>query len=115
MNMRRNIAIIILAIGCLLFVLHPSTLNAVFALIFLGLLPGTSVSIPFWIMLPATLCIAFVLVRWIMHQPMYIGSLETQEKTARTLARKNVAKKVAKHRATQRPIVASTKKHYRAV
>lgn len=115
-GLRRYIILTILVCGTLALITHPAFLGVIFGFLFLGIIPGTSFSIPFWIMLPASLLIGFLAVHWIMHQPMYIGSMEYQEKTARALARKNVAKKIAKHRASLQPkTVATPKKQYRTV
>lgn len=70
--------------------------GALFALVFLGAIPGTNFSIP-----PAIMMIAYPLaiiaaLTWLARQPLYIGSQEKQEKTARAVARKRVAKKTSK-------------------
>lgn len=113
-GLRRIIAITLLICAALALITHPAFMGVIFELVFLGIIPGTALSIPFWIMLPASVLIGFLAIRWIMGQPMYIGNLEHQEKTARALARKNVAKKVAKHRATSKGKASTTaKKQYR--
>lgn len=73
---------------------QPAFFNAFLALLFLGIVPGTNIQIPFWIMLIVLFGGGFILIRWLGSQPLYIGSLAKQEKTAKQLARKKVAKKV---------------------
>jgi hypothetical protein len=69
---------------------QPRIENAMLALIFLGMIPGTSISIPSWIMFLVSIVGIVTAVRWISGQPLFIGSREYQEKLARQLARKKV-------------------------
>lgn len=71
-------------------------LGALFALVFLGAIPGTDFSIPPAIMMIAYPLAIIVVLIWLARQPLYIGSQEKQEKTARAVARKRVAKKTTK-------------------
>jgi hypothetical protein len=92
-------AVIILAL-LILFNL-PTIITVIFELILLGAVPGTTISIPFWVMLPLMVFLGFIVVHWLSHQPLYIGNLEYQEKLARQLARKKVAEKIATARAAE--------------
>jgi len=83
------VAFVILALQFDLF-------GALFALVFLGLIPGTNLSIPPALMMIAYPIAIIAVVFWLAHQPLYIGSQEKQEKTARAVARKRVAKKTSK-------------------
>lgn len=94
--MKRFIISTLLIVGLVIIFTQPTIFNAFLALLFLGIVPGTNIQIPFWIMLIVLFGGCFVLIRWLRSQPLYIGSLATQEKTARQLARKKVAKKVRK-------------------
>lgn len=83
-------------------VVQLNLLGALFALIFLGMIPGTDLSIPPLVMM-LTYPIAIVgAIYWLAHQPLYIGSQEKQEKTARAVARKRVAKKTSRKTAARR-------------
>ena len=83
-------------------VLKLDVLGGVFALVFLGMIPGTNLSIPPAVMMIAYPLIIIATVNWLTHQPLYIGSQEKQEKTARAIARKRVAKKAAATRTRRR-------------
>lgn len=95
MNKQTIIKALILAI-LIVLAIKLDVLGALFALAFLGIIPGTDLSIP-----PAVMMIGYPLaiigaIFWLAHQPLYIGSREKQEKTARAVARKRVAKKTSK-------------------
>jgi len=93
---KRMITKAIALIVIIALALKLDVLGALFALVFLGMIPGTDLSIP-----PALMMIGYPLaivaaVFWLANQPLYIGSKEKQEKTARAVARKRVAKKTSK-------------------
>jgi len=77
-------------IVALVVLIQPGVSNAIFALIFLGMIPGTNVSIPSWAMLLMSAIGIILAIRWITNQPLFIGSRIHQERTARQLARKKV-------------------------
>lgn len=70
-------------------------LDGLFALIFLGMVPGTDMSIPPTVMMLVYPVAIVGAVYWLARQPLYVGSRESQQKTARAVARKRVAKKTA--------------------
>lgn len=71
-------------------------LTAVFALLVMGIVPGTNWNIPAWLMLITYPLGFFLLLRWISRQPLFIGTNAHNEKVARKLARKRVTKTVKK-------------------
>lgn len=84
---------ILVAAGALLllFVLvRQEVESALLALLFLGIIPGTSISLPAWVMLVGAIVIGYAALRWLRDQPLYIGSHAEQEKLARQLARRKV-------------------------
>lgn len=83
-------------------VVQLNLLGALFALIFLGMIPGTDLSIPPLVMMLLYPVAIVGAIYWLAHQPLYIGSQEKQEKTARAVARKRVAKKTSRKTATRR-------------
>lgn len=102
-----------IVLALLLFFYLPEIMTAIFNFVFLGAIPGTKNSVPFWIMLPSMVFLGFLVVRWITHQPMYIGNLAEQEKLARQLARKRVAKTIKASRIAHPPVASPAKKQYR--
>lgn len=70
-------------------------IDALFLFLLMGLLPGTTFVLPPWIMMVAVVLMAVAAVSWLLRQPLYIGSLAAQEKTARQLARQKAARRVS--------------------
>jgi hypothetical protein len=88
---RKTLTVLTLVVAVLLIV-RPEILGSIFALIFLGLIPGTDWSIPSLVMFPIYAVVAIITLYWLIRQPLYIGNMSRQEKTARALARKKVLK-----------------------
>jgi len=90
--LNRKIVAALVIIAVVLLIVRPEILSSIFALIFLGLIPGTDLSIPSLVMFPIYAIVAFFVLRWLIRQPLYIGNMSKQEKTARAIARKKVLK-----------------------
>ncbi len=90
--------------------------NSLFLFIFLGVIPGTDTRVPSWAMITLAVLSSALIIRWITNQPMYIGNLVEQERTARQLARKRVAHKISKKPAAKKkPAIRSVRRSYTAV
>ena len=100
--MKKTIISILLITVLVGIMSQPVVHNALMALLFLGIIPGTNIQIPFWAMFILFFGGGYILLRWLMSQPLYIGGIAQQEHTARQLARKKVAKKVHKSSITTR-------------
>lgn len=89
--MKRKQVLIAAGLIVLLIILsRPEVQSELLAFLFLGVIPGTSVTIPAWIIFIGSLIGASALLHWLRDQPLFIGSQEYQEKLARQLARKKV-------------------------
>ena len=88
--MRKPTLIIAGILTFLIVLFQPSVSTALFALLFLGMIPGTTTSIPSWAMLLISISGIYLAIRWISNQPLFIGNHQQQERTARQLARKKV-------------------------
>lgn len=93
----RTLLPIALAVAGLWLLLKTGIIDAVFLFVFLGMIPGTNYALPAWLVFTTTLIGSVLLINWLRHQPLFIGDLARQEKTARQLARKRVTKKLAIH------------------
>ncbi|MBC7746483.1 hypothetical protein H7Y40_00685 [Pedobacter sp.] len=100
--MKKTIISILLVIVLVGILAQPAVNNALMALLFLGIIPGTNIQIPFWVMFILFFGGGYALLRWLILQPLYIGGIAKQEQTARQLARKKIAKKVRKSSITTR-------------
>lgn len=90
----RALKILAIAIA-IIAAIQLKVLDGLFALIFLGMIPGTDMSIPPTIMMLVYPAAILAAIYWLARQPLYIGSQEKQQKTARAVARKRVAKKTS--------------------
>ena len=95
MNKRLVAKVVAVAI-LVICVVKLNIFSILFALVFLGMIPGTDLSIPPVVMMLLYPLAIIAAIYWLAHQPLYIGSKEKQEKTARAVARKRVAKKTSK-------------------
>jgi hypothetical protein len=59
-------------------------------MLFLGVIPGTTITVPTWMILVGSTAGSYLAIRWILDQPLFIGNRQYQEKLARQLARKKV-------------------------
>lgn len=107
-NMKRYILIILALITFFVVISHPSVAAALLLFLFLGIIPGTNITVPFWVLLPTYTIGAIILMYWLSTQPLYIGSQASQGQTARNLARKKIvpAKAHVKKRSTKRRLAA---------
>jgi len=99
---RKQLTLGLIALGVFIVLVRPEILGSLFALVFLGLIPGTTLSMPFWVMLIVYGTGLFIVIRWLARQPLYLGNMAKQEKTARQLARKKVINKTQKKTATRK-------------
>ena len=90
---RKQLILGLITLGVLVLLIRPEILAAVFTLIFLGMVPGTTYSVPSVVMFAIYAVVAILVIAWLARQPMYIGNQARQEKTARALARKKVLNK----------------------
>lgn len=74
------------SIVLLSFVLLTKTplLSVLFAFIILGMIPGTTLTIPFWAMLIAYPLIFLLVVIWLGRQPLLIGEAKPPTRSAAT-------------------------------
>lgn len=89
--MERKKVLIVAGLILLLIILsRPEVEGELLALLFLGVIPGTSIALPSWMIFIGSIFAASALLRWLRDQPLFIGSHVEQEKLARQLARKKV-------------------------
>lgn len=88
--MNRSAIIFICIILALLGLSQPIVIDTMLAFFVLGIIPGTDTTIPFWITFLGFIVSGIVAISWLSTQPLYIGSIPTQEQTARKLARKRI-------------------------
>lgn len=83
--MRHVITTAIVAFAIIGMLLQPAVLNTIISFLFLGIVPGTDISLPFWAMSLILFIIGYTAMRWLRHEMMFIGDeiqLERQRKQA---------------------------------
>jgi membrane protein implicated in regulation of membrane protease activity len=83
MNRQRAI-ISAIVLGVIILLVRPEILGSIFALVFLGMIPGTTLSLPSLLMFAIYAIAAVLVIRWLAQQSLQ------PEKTARARARKKV-------------------------
>lgn len=94
--------------------LKTDFIDSLILLVLLGLIPGTNLMIPTWLMSIIAIVTAIFLLGWLRSQPLYIGNLAEQERTARKLARIRVAKKTAQNLSSANDKPTKTRRYRRA-
>ena len=90
-------------------VITTNALTMLFTLFVMGIVPGTSFTIPAWVILVGYPVIILIALGWLMSQPLFIGTSAHNQKTARSIARKRVAR-----RTQTKPRLATTRRRSRA-
>lgn len=73
--------------------LQPVVMNAFIAFLFAGIIPGTTISLPFWLMSLLLVSVAYIAIRWISKDPIYIGDTPYQQQKSKQAAREYVLRK----------------------
>lgn len=113
--MTKVIRVIGIIVAMSIVVSQPQVLNAVFALLFAGVVPFTHIVLPFWAMSLLLATIAYAALRWLRRQPLFIGDTAHRERLAKSRARSHVLSVAAaqnqKHTA-KKSAVRRTRKRY---
>jgi hypothetical protein len=81
--------------------LQPIILNAFIAFLFAGIIPGTSIALPFWLMSLFLVTIAYIAIRWVSKDPIYIGDTPHQQQQNKKAARDYVLRKTTRSTSTK--------------
>lgn len=101
MDIRRKHIIIAAVVFMLLaFILKPNLLSIIFVFIFLGIIPGTDITLPWWVAILGFLFALVLGIRWLLHQPVYQPVATTKDKSLRHTARKRVLKQTSARKTT---------------
>ena len=113
MDIRPRHIILTLVVFLVLTVsLRPELISMFFILVFVGIVPGTQLTIPSWVtMLGFVIALAFG-IRWLFDQPVYHPVTTSKEKSLRAAARKRVLKHTAIRSAPRRHYKKQTAKIY---
>ena len=120
--MRKGIVYIGIVAGTIYVLAQPTVYNAIFAFLFIGALPGTKTTMPFWGVLSTIILINLILLQWIIRQPLYIGDDGHKQQRAKQAARIQIAKDISRKSKSKRSLIKSntaktknTRRKYQAV
>ncbi len=101
--MRKTIIIpgIVIVFCVLLF--QPIVMNAFFGFIFAGIIPGTSIVLPFWAMSCVLAAIGYVATKWLQRDMLFIGDDVHMEKQRKQQARAYIMQKTTTRTSTKKP------------
>lgn len=101
MNARHVIIASLIALaGAVTLIVYPDIFATLFALIFIGVVPGTSLTIPSWLSLGIMTLLLIVAIRWVFDTPVYRPQATTQDLARRAGARRKVLKHASSRRHT---------------
>lgn len=101
MDIRRNHIIIAAAVFALIaLLLNPGLLSAIFVFLFMGIVPGTDITLPWWVTLLGFFAALALGVRWLLDQPVYQPVATNKDLALRRTARKRVLKKTSARKTT---------------
>lgn len=92
--MDKRFTAILIVLALFLLVLTPGGFEALFALVFMGMIPFTTYSLPPLVMLAVYILLIGLAVYWLATQPVFIPDNSKREPLIRDKARKRVTKKV---------------------
>lgn len=105
----------IFGIIIIVVVSQPIIFNGLFTFIFAGVVPGTDISLPFWAMSLVLATIAFVAIKWVRKEPLYIGDTIHEAQLNKRQAREYVLQKASAKPtvSSRRPLFKRRKRAYR--
>jgi hypothetical protein len=98
----------------LLILFQPVVMDTVLAFVFAGIIPGTTLELPFWAMSLLLGLIGYIAIKWVTKETVYIGDVKQIDTQKRLAARKYVMQKINPIKApSRRPTLRRRKRTYR--
>lgn len=98
----------------ILILFQPVVMDPLMAFVFAGIVPGTTVELPFWAMSLFLGFIGYTAIRWVTKETIYIGDVTQADIEKRRAARKFVMQKInAAKKPVRRPSLRRRKRTYR--
>lgn len=99
MSTRFRISISILIV--IVALVQPSIMDAFLTFLFIGIIPGTAITLPFWLMSLLLVTVAYVAIRWVSKDPIYIGDTPHQQQQNKKAARDYVLRKTTQPKSSK--------------
>lgn len=96
MNKRHIILGAVACITCLVaLMMRPDILGALIVFVFLGMVPGTDITLPWWVTLGAMAIALIFAIRWVFDEPVYRPIATPKDRARRVTARRKVIKQTS--------------------
>lgn len=92
---RHHLIIAAIVLAGIVVMMQPSILSSLFIIIFMGIIPGTSIVIPAWLTLLGFIVLAVLAVRWLLDSPTYRPVPTSRDRTRRQAARRRVIRRAS--------------------
>ena len=99
---RRHILIALVVFTVVALILKPDLLSTLFIILFMGVVPGTAITLPWWLTLSVFMIALAFSVRWLLTRPAYHPVTTPSDRSQRHAARKRVLKQTTAHKQPQR-------------
>lgn len=94
MNSRHFLIALAVCAACFVVVaLRPEIIVSIFVLIFIGVIPGTSLTVPSWITLGIMILLLIMAIRWVFDEPVYRAYVTPKDLARRDSARRKVLRR----------------------
>ena len=102
--MRKVITISSILMALVGVIIQPAILNGLFGFLFAGIVPGTSITLPFWAMSCVLFMIGYSAVLWLKNDMLFIGDESHQENMRKQRARVYVMQKATSTVTVKKPV-----------
>lgn len=98
----RHIIFALVVFLVLAVIIKPELISMFFILVFVGVVPGTQITIPSWVPMLGFIVALIMSIRWLLDQPIYHPVATSKDKSLRAAARKRVLKQTSTRIVTRR-------------
>lgn len=92
---RHHILTALVVFTVVALILKPDLLSTLFIIFFMGIVPGTAITLPWWLTLSVFTIALLFSIRWLLTRPGYHPVTTSSERSQRHIARKRVLKQTA--------------------
>lgn len=98
----RHFSIAFVVFVGLAVIAKPELISMFFILVFVGVVPGTQITIPSWVSMLGFVIALIFGIRWLFDQPIYHPVTTPKEKSLRAAARRRVLRQTSARTAPRR-------------
>ncbi len=90
-------------IAIIILLIQPFVMNSFFSFIFAGVVPGTTIVLPFWAMSLFLASIGYIAIKSVSKETLFVGDTAHKERQAKANAKRYVLQKVTPATKKQQP------------